>query len=577
MVDVYKVPVKLLRALLLSLLAGIVLFPSMVRAQPQLEFNQVAAGFNDPLDVVNAGDGSNRLFIIERTGLIRIYNGSTVEATPFLNLSTTITDAGSEQGLLSLAFHPDYSSNRYFFVYYTRSGDGAVTIARYQTSVGDPNVADAGSGVVLLTIPKPSGRTNHNGGKLNFGADGYLYAGIGDGGGSGDPDDLAQDGSVYQGKMLRLDVSNFLTPPFYAVPGDNPFIGDAGVLDEIWAMGLRNPWRWSFDRSTNDMWIADVGQGAREEINFRPAGNTGGINYGWRCYEGTLNFNTTGCLPAGSYITPIFDYPHNGTTGGFSVTGGYVYRGTAYPTLDGYYIVADYISGNVWKIIPDGGGGWNVSMQSGLPGNIAGFGEDENGELYAVSLSAGILYNVQVNVALPVRLTDFYGVPDEGAVGLSWITGYELNAKQFDVEYSRNAIDFEKIGTVRALNSPNGNTYRFRHIVTNANKVYYRLKMIDDDNLFEYSKVISVVITGDAKNYIYPTIIKTGSVSLYLSETFQTIEVINMRGQVLLKEYINGRTGRIDIPLPATASGTCLVKVQGKDPQKTILQKIIIR
>ena len=343
---------------------------------PRLIFTPFISGLSSPLDIVNPGDGSNRLFIVQRGGAIRIYDGGLLP-TPFINLQDTVLENG-EQGLLSMAFHPDYENNGYFFVYYTDK-EGDVTLARYQRS--SALIANPNSEVVLLELPKPGTPyfANHNGGKIAFGTDGYLYVSIGDGGGSGDPFNNAQNGNSLFGKMLRLNVNNFAVAPYYSVPADNPYVGDPNVLDEIWALGLRNPWRWSFDRLTGDMWIADVGQGSWEEVNFRAANATGGINYGWRCYEGSNPYNTSGCAPISSYIAPIFQYPHNNATGGYSVTGGYVYRGTGSPLLTGWYVMADYISGNVWKIHPDGAGGWTVFQQSGLSGNIAGFGEGEDG------------------------------------------------------------------------------------------------------------------------------------------------------------------------------------------------------
>src|SRR6266700_2020399 len=310
--------------------------------QPALNFNPLLTGLSSPVDIVNAGDGTNRLFIVEKTGQIRIYEGSALLASPFIDLTDSITSGGSEQGLLSLVFDPNYGTNRTFFVYYTRSSDGAVTIARFQTSLSNPDSADRSTGVILFTIPKPHGQTNHNGGKLNFGPDGYLYFGIGDGGGAGDADNLAQNGNALQGKILRINVNNVNAPPYYTIPPDNPFISSPTIRHEIWAMGLRNPWRWSFDRSTQDIWIADVGQNAWEEVNVIPAGTAGGLSFGWRCYEGINPFNTAGCQPLSSYTSPIFEYPHNNSTGGFAVTGGYVYRGTDFPAMAGYYITADY-------------------------------------------------------------------------------------------------------------------------------------------------------------------------------------------------------------------------------------------
>lgn len=568
MIYLYVLCVRVVRVLAILLLCMPAAF-----TQPTIEFNPIATGLPGAVDVVNAGDGSDRLFIVQRTGEIRIFSGGMLVDDEFLDLGTVVENGNSEQGLLSLAFHPDYENNGVFFVYYTRDGDGAVELARYTVSA-DANVANP-TGQVLLTIPKPSGRDNHNGGKLIFGTDGYLYVGVGDGGGTGDPDNLAQNGNALQGKMLRLDVNDFNSTT-YAIPAGNPYIGNAAVLDEIWAIGLRNPWRWSFDRLNGDMWIADVGQGTTEELNFRAAGTTGGINYGWRCYEGTNDYDIAGCLPPVNYISPVFQYPHNGTTGGFSVTGGYVYRGTD-TRLYGYYIMADYVSGNVWKIIPTGPNTWDVSMQDDLPGNISGFGEDEDGELYSVSLT-GTLYRVLVSgPALPVTLTDFTAVPGNGSVALSWKTEYESNSKHFEVEYSNDGVSFQQAGIVASGNYTNGHAYHFNHVAVNTGKLYYRLKMVDVDGQFDYSNIISAVITGIAKNYIYPTIITTGTVSLYLSESFRSVEIHTMDGKLLRKENINGKTGRVDVPLPAFASGLCVVKLAGSDPQKNIAWKIIIR
>src|SRR5690606_14639701 len=234
---------------------------------------------------------------------------------------------------------------------------GNIALRRYETVLGNPDLADVTSDQLILTIPHPT-NSNHNGGKLNFGSDGYLYFGTGDGGGGGDIPNNAQTGNVLLGKMLRIDIDNPSVPyGLYSVPSDNPYLLDAGIDDRIYALGLRNPFRWSFDRANGNIWIGDVGQGAREEINFRSATDAAaGTNYGWRCYEGTLPYNTTGCLPQSSYTSPVFDYPNAGS--GAAVTGGYVYRGSEYPNFYGYYIAADVYSGNLYLIWPNGNGGW---------------------------------------------------------------------------------------------------------------------------------------------------------------------------------------------------------------------------
>lgn len=276
------------------------------QSQPVITYQSVIAGLSAPVDVVNAGDGTNRIFVVEQGGAIKVFGSDFSALGTFLTVTGLAT--GGEQGLLSLAFHPSYENNGFFWVYYTNSA-GNLELSRYKVSAGNPNAADPNSRQVVLTIPHP-GQTNHNGGKLNFGPDGYLYFATGDGGGGGDPSNNAQNGGNLLGKMLRIDVSTGTVAPFYTVPTDNPYVSNAGVQDEIWALGLRNPFRWSFDRSNGDMWIGDVGQGAREEINFRSAGSTGGINYGWRCYEGNLTYNTSGCAAQSAYVFPVYDYPN---------------------------------------------------------------------------------------------------------------------------------------------------------------------------------------------------------------------------------------------------------------------------
>ncbi|HRE76318.1 MAG TPA: PQQ-dependent sugar dehydrogenase [Flavobacterium sp.] len=359
----------------------VLLFASSVFSQT-LGLQTFASGFSSPVAIVNAGD--ERLFVVQRGGLIRIVNANgTINTTPFLSLSSIIT-AGGERGLLGLAFHPDYATNGRFYVNYTRSGDGATVIAKYTVSESDPNVANPASAEILLTIAQPF--SNHNGGSLNFGPDGYLYIGMGDGGSGGDPNNYGQNLNSLLGKMLRIDVDG---ETGYAIPADNPYVGIAGE-DEIWAVGVRNPWKFSFDRLTGDLWIADVGQNAIEEIN-KAASTEAGLNYGWRCYEGNSAYNTSGCGASSNYTFPIAQYTH-ASTGGCSLTGGYVYRGTAYPALQNKYVFADYCNNKIGYIDVDGGPiTWTATAFSG---NVVSFGEDVNGELYWVGISNGVISRV---------------------------------------------------------------------------------------------------------------------------------------------------------------------------------------
>jgi glucose/arabinose dehydrogenase len=339
-----------------------------------------ATGFSLPVEITNAGD--SRLFVVQQGGTIKVVNpNGTVNATNFLTLPSTVVLSGGERGLLGLAFHPNYATNGYFYINYTRAGDGATVIARYSVS-GNPNVADATSGLSLLTVDQPF--SNHNGGTLKFGPDGYLYIGMGDGGSGGDPGNRAQNINENLGKMLRLDVD--AASPY--IPATNPYVGVDGN-DEIWAIGMRNPWKFSFDKISGDLWIADVGQGAVEEINH--VGSTAAaLNYGWRCYEGN-NVYTAGCaVPTTTYTFPVASYTHSGT-GGCSVTGGYVYRGSLYPTLTGKYFFADYCLERLGTVT-----GTTIAYTGTISAlvNVATFGQDIDGELYVASSGNGTIYKI---------------------------------------------------------------------------------------------------------------------------------------------------------------------------------------
>lgn len=383
----------------LKILTFLLLFPVLLTAQDVI-LVEYASGFVRPVDIVHAGD--DRLFVVERNGRIKIIDGNgDVLSTLFLDISSQVTSSNSnqdERGLLGLAFHPDYIFNGFFYVnYINNSGD--TRISRFTVDTDNPNVADPNSEVILMTIDQPFG--NHNGGGLKFGPDGYLYIGLGDGGSFDDPGNRSQNPQTLLGKMLRIDV-NSGNP--YAIPPDNPFVNDNSTLDEIWALGLRNPWRYSFDRMTGDLWMGDVGQGQWEEIDFEPAGSSGGLNYGWRCYEGDQAYITGGCDDASAYTLPAHDYNHNGFTH-CSVTGGFVYWGCEFPDLQGHYIYADYCSGRFWSLTPDGTGGWTNQEVGSYPGyDISTFGEGVDGELYTARLGQGRIYKITTDMEFTVEI-----------------------------------------------------------------------------------------------------------------------------------------------------------------------------
>jgi glucose/arabinose dehydrogenase len=356
------------------------------RAQtPGFALEPVANGFTRPLYLTHAGDGSGRLFVVEQGGAIWVLqDGQRLEA-PFLDVSDRISPEAlgtgyTERGLLGLAFHPDYAENGVFFIDYT-DRNGSSVIARYTVSAEDPDRADPASEQQLLVVEQPY--ANHNGGHLAFGPDGYLYVAMGDGGSGGDPQNNAQNLGTLLGAILRLDVS---AEDGYAIPDDNPFASTDNARPEIWAWGLRNPWRFSFDRETGDLYIADVGQNEWEEVNFQPADSPGGENYGWRPYEGSQIYS--GEQPASEPVMPIAEYSHSGT-GGCSITGGYVYRGEAIPALAGTYFYGDWCSGTIWSARQADSGAWDVqaALESGL--SISSFGEDEAGELYVIDYDSG--------------------------------------------------------------------------------------------------------------------------------------------------------------------------------------------
>ncbi len=398
-------------------------------AQIVLSLEEVASGFTKPLEIVHAGD--ERLFVVEQPGRIRIlWPDGTVAPQPFLDITDRVLDNANERGLLGLAFHPQYATNGWFFVNYTGSG-GKTVVSRFSVSA-DPDLADPDSELVLLEITQPF--ANHNGGCIRFGPDGYLYIGTGDGGAGGDPLDSGQDPLSLLGKMLRIDVDG---PGPYAIPPDNPFFGNDFTLDEIWALGLRNPWRFSFDRLTGDLWIGDVGQNEWEEIDFQPATSSGGENYGWRCYEGYAPYNTSGCGTQELYTFPVHVY-ENSNAVGRSVTGGYVYRGSAHPALYGAYIFGDYVSGRIWALWRDSTG--TVSVEELLDFNnneLSSFGEDLDGELYACGHGSGRIFRLvdqcaafglSANVTPPCPgaadgQIELVAVGAHGAVSWLWHTG----------------------------------------------------------------------------------------------------------------------------------------------------------
>lgn len=364
-----------------KLLLWIGLFLAACLSAQTISLENFVSGISNPVEIVASPTSDNRLFVVQQSGTIKIVNeNGTIAPDNFLNISNLIT-FGGERGLLGLAFHPQFLTNRYFFVYYNNL-QGSIRVSRFTANSSNPNTADVSSEKILLTIPKPF--TNHNGGSIHFGADGYLWISTGDGGSGGDPNNNAQNKNSLLGKMLRIDVNS---DNAYNIPSDNPFVGIDGA-DEIWAYGLRNAWKFSFDRTTNQVWIADVGQGDIEEIN-KVSAATPGINYGWRCYEGNTPYNTTGCANASTMTFPVAQYDHSG--GKCSITGGYLYRGNLYTDLVGKYVFADYCSAQIGVLDTSNTMVWSPSFSA----NFTTFGEDNQKQLYVAA--GNTIYKIKTN------------------------------------------------------------------------------------------------------------------------------------------------------------------------------------
>ncbi len=360
-----------------------------LRGQPvTIELQLVNGGLSAPVAIANAGD--DRLFVVERAGRIRILRADgTWAPQPFLDITDRVNITGGEQGLLGLAFHPAYATNGYFYVHYTGgSGVGDSRITRFMVG-SDPNTALGTSETPVWSVVQPGPNTNHRGGDIKFGPDGMLYIALGDAGGGGDPSNYAQNRMMPFGKILRIDVDGG-SP--YAIPADNPFVGVSGTLPEIWAIGLRNPWRFSIDEVSGDVWIGDVGQDEYEEIDRWPGGDHSGPNFGWRCYEGPASFNTSGCGPAANYVAPLVS--HALSDGFCAIVGGHVYRGTNFTRLQGRYIYTDWCLGRFIALTPNGGGFTsNVLLDSGIMG-FAAIGENAQGELYTCNQQNGNVYRI---------------------------------------------------------------------------------------------------------------------------------------------------------------------------------------
>jgi len=354
---------------------------------PDIVLVETLSGLRNPVDFAHARDGSGRVYVVEQIGLVQEFTDGLQGESPFMDIRDRVTCCG-EMGLLGIAFPADFSSSRTLYVNYTTTDPGRLhtRVSRFRL-LPDAHQIDPDTEEILMEFHQPW--RNHNGGQIAFGPDGYLWIGTGDGGSGGDPQDNGQKGQTLLGKLLRIDVSAAAAAP-YAIPEDNPFVGNDNFLDEIWAYGLRNPWRFSFDRATGDLYIADVGQNAWEEVNFQPADSPGGENYGWRIMEGLHCFNPSSGCPTAGLTMPVAEYDR---ISGLSITGGYVYRGQDHPALQGIYFFADYVTGNIWGL-KQVDGVWESKLLLDSAHSVSSFGEDEAGNLYLVDYR-GTIYQIQ--------------------------------------------------------------------------------------------------------------------------------------------------------------------------------------
>jgi glucose/arabinose dehydrogenase len=393
----------------LALLAGLMLGVNvLVSAQVNMVLTPILEA-SAVVDIKHAGDGSNRLFVVQQTGAVLVYKNGQLLDTPFIDVRRLIT-IGQEQGLLSIAFSPDYASNGEFYLFYTDQA-GSSAIARYRVG-SDPDLADETSAEVLLAVAQP--QANHNGGRLEFGPDNMLYVGIGDGGGGGDPGLHGQNRATRLGTILRMDVES--VDQGYQVPPDNPFFGQIGAVPELWAYGLRNPWRMSFDRLSGDLYIADVGQSATEEINFQTAAEGGGQNYGWNIFEGDGCFQSNPACATTQATPPVFAYGHD--QGRCSITGGQVYRGPDYASLEGRYLYGDFCSGEIWAL-QQVNGQWSNELLGVTDISILTFGEDERGNVYVSGITGDGNGVVQlISDGPPVAQS---GIPIDGSMSGTYV------------------------------------------------------------------------------------------------------------------------------------------------------------
>jgi glucose/arabinose dehydrogenase len=516
-------------------------------SQPVLEFTPISLSgpsLSQPLDITGCGDNSGRLFITQKGGSVRIIKNNVVLDDYFLDIRSKVINSG-ERGLLGLAFHPKFPDSPYVYVNYVISGTITNRISRFSLHPNDPNDLDESTELIL--VEQTGVQTNHKAGDLAFGPDGYLYIGFGDGGGGGDPTKAGQNLETLLAKIIRIDVDHRDGPLNYAIPADNPFVGIAG-RDEIWYYGMRNPWRISFDRLTGDFWIGDVGQNLWEEVDMIPAGTPGGLNFGWNCQEGNHPYDPQNCAQGTDFVWPVFEYPHNCNPcpngKGASLTGGFVYRGSAFPLLYGLYVCTDYVSNYLWMLRQTKSNPVEVEVftqnGSGIASQVVSFGEDDDGELYACNLD-GTLYQVGATSLLPIQWEETKASIVSNGINIEWTVFQKFGIDAFEVQRSLHPV-FDNYVSIAQVDPVDGqNNYQYKDLFKQAEFVYYRVAGKRPDGTSEYSPIMRI----QANPVSRPSLVYQSDSNLWrvnLPGVWQngTVTVYDLQGKELSKHKASG-------------------------------------
>ena len=545
------------------------LFSAIGIAQPTLNFTPLSLSgptLIQPLFMSGCGDGSGRLFVVEKRGTIRIIQNNAVLTDFFLDIQDLVMNSG-ERGLLGLAFHPQYPTTPYIYVNYVIDGTITNRISRFTLNPNNPN--DIQENTEFIPLEQAGVQTNHKAGGIAFGPDGYLYIGMGDGGGGGDPSNSGQNLETLLAKMLRIDVNAPQGSLNYTIPPDNPFVGEPG-RDEIWAYGLRNPWRISFDRETGDFWIADVGQNLWEEVDMVLAGTPGGMNFGWDCREGNHDYEPGNCGSGTEFTWPIFEYPHscNPCPNGYgaSISGGYVYRGSEHPVLEGFYVCADYVSNYLWmiKVTSFDPLELDVYVQdgTGLAYGLVTFGEDDDGELFASNLD-GVIYSVSASGFLPVQWGSADAHIIQGGNQIDWTIHQSLGIEYFEIQRSLNS-GFDNFTVVTQVEPVEDQiSYKYIDPFIHTRAVYYRIAAHMSDGSIEYSPFMRILPDTGSK----PSLVFDQNHNLWrinIPNEWQNGEVIlyDLQGKEVYTRKI-GSQDQLELTSPITP-GSYFVKVSGE-------------